>query len=139
MRVRATALIGLCALLGSCAPASTTAELAGTYVLSIRIDTLHLDASGQYRRVSVDIGAGRVAVDTGRWRLSNDRRLVALAALPHRWPDHGRYDPASGTWHEPDTAVRRMEALTIRSTWTGSTTLDLKPELGWRYRRLQQK
>ncbi len=77
-----------------------------------------------------------MVVDSGRWRLSRDRRLVALYQLPQRWPAHGRLDPKTGRWHEADTTVRRTQALVIESTWRGEVTLAVKPEIGWRYRRL---
>jgi hypothetical protein len=124
----------------ACAPATEMADLAGTYVLSIETDTLHLDASGRYTRVFGRGGAlRRAAVDTGRWRVSNNRRMVSLAGLPRRWPEHGRFDPLSGSWHQPDTTVRGTVALEIGVTWTGVVTLGVKPELGWRYRRLRQE
>jgi hypothetical protein len=113
------------------------ADLAGTYVLSIAVDTLHLDSVGRYTRVHVQIGTPRlVSIDRGRWRVSNDRRLVALHNLPQRWPEHGRFDPKTGRWHEADTTLRQTVALMIGSTWRGAVTLGVKPELGWRYRRL---
>lgn len=126
-------------MVSACTRTSTVTALTGTYVLSIGVDTLILRSDGHYRRVITDIGARRTAVDTGRWRLANSGRLVALAALPNRWPDHGRFDPISGAWHLPDTTVRRTEALTISTNWRGAVTLGLKPELGWQYQRLQQE
>ena len=135
---RAVLLLG--AMIMACAPSTEMADLAGTYVLSIEVDTLHLDASGRYTRVHGRTGAmQRAAVDTGRWRVSNNRRMVSLAGLPRRWPEHGRYDPQSGTWHEPDTMVRGTVALEIGVAWSGAVTLGLKPELGWRYRRLRKE
>jgi hypothetical protein len=124
----------------ACTPLPGASELAGTYVLSLETDTLHLDASGRYTRVFGRSGAPQpVAIDTGRWRVSNNGRLVSLAGLPRRWTEHGRFDPKSGTWHQPDTTLRGTLAMQIRVTWTGDVTLDVKPELGWRYIRLQPK
>jgi hypothetical protein len=106
-------------------------------VLSIQADTLHLDRTGRYVRTYTQVGTPqRVDVDSGQWRLSNDKRFVALAGLPQRWPEHGRFDPKTGRWHEADTTVRRTQALVIGSTWRGEVTLGVKPEIGWRYRRL---
>ncbi|MDQ8153834.1 MAG: hypothetical protein P3B98_04145 [Gemmatimonadota bacterium] len=136
MRRSLAALVVFCTTVSACTPASTATALVGTYVLSIGVDTLELRVDGHYRRLITDIGARHVAVDTGRWRLANGGRLVALAALPNRWPDHGRFDPISGAWHLPDTMVRRTEALIIGASWRGAVTLGLKPELGWRYRRV---
>jgi hypothetical protein len=113
------------------------ADIAGTYALSIQADTLHLDRTGRYVRTYTQVGTPqRVDVDSGQWRLSNDKRFVALAGLPQRWPEHGRFDPKTGRWHEADTTVRRTQALVIGSTWRGEVTLGVKPEIGWRYRRL---
>lgn len=121
----------------ACSAPHEMADVAGTYVLSIQTDTLRLDSTGRYVRTFAQLGLPkRVAVDSGRWRLSRDRRLVALYQLPQRWPEHGRYDPQTGRWHEADTAVRRTQALVIESTWRGEVTLAVKPEIGWRYRRL---
>ena len=121
----------------ACSAPSEMADLAGTYVLSIQTDTLRLNSLGRYTRVYARWGTLKhVAVDSGRWRLSRNRRLVALDGLPQRWPEHGRYDPKTGRWHEADTTVRRTQSLVIGSTWRGEVTLDVKPELGWRYRRL---
>lgn len=138
MRTTSAATLMFFAMVPACAPSPKTADLVGTYVLSIETDTLHLDASGQYRRVFGQVGTPRrFAVDTGRWWVSNNQRLVALSALPQRWPAHGRFDPVSGTWHQPDTLLRGMVSLQIHATWTGAVTLDVIPELGWRYRRVR--
>lgn len=111
-------------------------DLAGTYVLSIQTDTLHLDSLGRYTRVYAQMGTPKlVVIDSGRWRLSSNRRLVALDGLPQRWPEHGRFDPKTGRWHEADTAVRRTQSLVIGVTWRGHVTLGVQPEIGWRYRR----
>jgi hypothetical protein len=121
----------------ACSAPTDMADIAGTYVLSIQADTLHLDRTGRYVRTYTQVGTPqRVAVDSGQWRLSNDKRFVALAGLPQRWPEHGRFDPKTGRWHEADTTVRRTQALVIGSTWRGEVTLGVKPEIGWRYRRL---
>lgn len=119
-----------------CSAPVEVAELPGTYVFSIKADTLHLDASGQYRRICVrnELDGG-VSVDTGRWRLSNDGRYVALAGLPQRWPAHGRFDPQTGRWHEADTLRRGVLALEIRQTWKRELTLEAQREFGWRYVR----
>lgn len=121
----------------ACSAPSEMADLAGTYVLSIETDTLRLDSLGRYTRVYAQLGTPKlVAIDTGRWSLSRNRRLVALSGLPQRWPEHGRFDPKTGRWHEPNTTVRRTESLVIGATWKGEVTLGVKPEIGWRYRRL---
>lgn len=139
MRVMSAAIFVLSAMGSACARAPSATDLVGTYVLSIETDTLHLAASGQYRRVFAQVGAPRTfAIDTGRWRVSNNGRLVALSALPQRWPAHGRYDSVSGTWHQPDTLQRGMVSLQINATWTGAVVLDVVPELGWRYRRVRR-
>lgn len=137
MTPRPFVLILCCVTASACSTPPEMADLAGTYVLSIQTDTLRLDRMGRYVRTYAHLGAPRrVAVDSGRWRLSRDRRLVALHALPQRWPEHGRFDPKTGRWHEADTTVRRTQALVIGSTWRGEVTLGVKPEIGWRYRRL---
>lgn len=121
----------------ACSAPPEMADVAGTYVLSIQTDTLRLDSTGRYARTYAHLGVPkRMVVDSGRWRLSRDRRLVALYQLPQRWPAHGRLDPKTGRWHEADTTVRRTQALVIESTWRGEVTLAVKPEIGWRYRRL---
>lgn len=125
-----------CVTAPACSAPPEMADVAGTYVLSIQTDTLRLDSTGRYARTYAHLGVPRrVAVDSGRWRLSRDRRLVALYELPQRWPEHGRFDPKTGRWHEADTAVRRTQSLVIESTWRGTITLGVKPEIGWRYRR----
>lgn len=59
------------------------ADVAGTCVLSIQTDTLRLDSMGRYAWTYAQLGTPkRVVVDSGRWRLSRDRRLVALYELP---------------------------------------------------------
>lgn len=86
------------------------ADVAGTYVLSIQTDTLRLDSMGRYARTYAQMGPPkRVAVDSGRWRLSRNRRLVAVYELPQRWPERGRLDAKTRRWHEADTAVRRTQ------------------------------
>lgn len=137
MVTRSYLLILGCVVAAACSAPPEVADVAGTYVLSIQTDTLRLDSMGRYVRTYAQLGLPkRVAVDSGRWRLSRDRRLVALYQLPQRWPEHGRYDPQTGRWHEADTAVRRTQSLVIESTWRGRLTLGVKPEIGWRYRRL---
>lgn len=127
----------LFAIVSACAPAPQRADLIGSYAMSIATDTLYLDSTGSYRRVFVGAGTPTgFGVDTGRWWLSNNRRLVALSAFPRRWPAHGRYDSVTGAWHQPDTTLRGFVSLQIRSSWTGAVTLDVIPELGWRYRRV---
>lgn len=134
--LRAAAVLSW-ATVTACSAPSEMADLAGTYVLSIQTDTLRLDSLGRYTRVFAQLGTPRLEViDSGRWRLSSSRRLVALEGLPQRWPEHGRFDPKTGRWHEADTTVRRTQSLVIGSTWRGKVTLDVKPEIGWRYRRL---
>lgn len=137
-RVSIACLLVLCCGVGlACTPATDQSTVVGTYVLSIETDTLHLDAGGRYRRVFGRSGAPRAAaIDTGRWRMSTDGRSVALAALPQRWPAHGRYDPVSGVWHQADTLRRGFVSLRIRAGWRGDVTLEAVPELGWLYRRL---
>ena len=122
--------------LQACSAPVDIGELPGTYVFSIKTDTLHLDASGAYRRIFVrNEHDGGVSVDTGRWRLSNDGRYVALAAFPQRWPAHGRFDPQTGRWHEADTTRRGVLALEIQRTWKRELTLLAHSEFGWRYVR----
>lgn len=128
--------LGLALILG-CGRDVDPEEIPGTYAFSIAIDTLTLDAAGGYRRVFVRTGPpGGFGVDTGRWWVSTDGRLVALRAFPQRWPAHGRYDSVTGAWHQPDTLRRGVVSLQIRSTWARGLTLDLMPELDWRYRRV---
>lgn len=135
-RLCVAALLGLMAV-SACSTATEMADLAGTYVFSIETDTLRLDSTGTYARTYAHLGTPhRVWIDSGRWRLSRNGRLVALYALPQRWPEHGRFDPTTGRWHEADTTVRRTQSLVIESTWRGAITLGAKPEIGWRYRRL---
>jgi hypothetical protein len=62
--------------------------------------------------------------------------LGAGDGLPQRWPEHGRFDPKIGRWHGADTAVRRTQSLVLGTTWRGEVILGVKPEIGWRYRRL---
>ena len=139
MHIARSVLVLSCVLGAACTPSVERADLIGTYVLSIETDTLHLEASGRYRRVFGRSGAAaRAATDTGRWRMSNDGKRIALAALPRRWPDHGRYDSVSGVWHQPDTLVRGFVSLHIRKGWRGDLLLDVVPELGWRYRRIER-
>lgn len=120
-------------MLTACSPPTDMAGLAGTYVMTIGIDTLRLDPSGHYTRV---FGSQHV-VDRGRWTVSRNGRLVALHDLPRRWPDHGRFDPTEG-WHAPDTTVRQTVALTIGTTWTGRIALGVQPEIDWQYLRVGQ-
>ena len=122
----------------ACSPPSDMAGLAGTYVMTIayNTDTLRLDPSGRYTRRYVQGSSPVVPVDTGRWTVSRNGRLVQVRDLPRRWPEHGRYDPVQG-WHAPDTTVRQTAALSIGTTWTGRTELGVRPEIGWRYRRLR--
>jgi cobalamin biosynthesis Mg chelatase CobN len=137
MTARLVVVVLTWATASACSAPSEMADLAGTYVLSIQTDTLRLDSTGRYARTYAQLGTPkRVTVDSGRWGLSRDRRLVALYALPQRWPEHGRFDPKTGRWHEADTTVRRTQALVIGSTWRGEVTLGVQPEIGWRYRRL---
>lgn len=137
MRLTRFAITMLCACGLACAAAPEAGELAGTYAFSIATDTLHLEPSGHYRRVFVQPSAqGGFGTDTGRWWLSNDRRRVGLSAMPRRWPEHGRYDPVARTWHQPDTLMRGVVSLQIRSHWFGDLTLDVMPEVGWRYERV---
>lgn len=136
MKTRHAPLVAL-ALIQSAACAAPTdmAGLAGTYVMTLGIDTLTLSAQGRYTRVYVLLTSPKVAsVDTGRWMLSNKGRLVSLRNLTQRWPQHGRYDPAQG-WHAADTTVRQTVGLTIDKTWTGRIVLGVRPEIGWRYVR----
>jgi hypothetical protein len=113
------------------------AGLAGTYVMHVdyNTDTLRLDASGRYSRVYVQGSSSDVAADTGRWSLSRNRRLVMIHGLRRRWPEHGRFDPAQG-WHGADTSVVQTIGLTIGTTWRGKPELGVRPEIGWRYRRV---
>lgn len=89
-----------------CSAPVEVAELPGTYVFSIKADTLHLEASGLYRRVFVrnELDGG-VSVDTGRS-------------------------------HEADTLRRGVLALEIKRTWKRELTLEAHSEFGWRYARL---
>ena len=136
-RVLSAAVLLSWTTVAACSAPSEMADLAGTYVLSIQTDTLHLDSLGRYTRVYAQMGTPKlVAIDSGRWRLSNNKRFVALFGLPQRWPEHGRIDPKTGRWHEADMTVRRTVSLVIGTTWRGEVTLGLKPEIGWRYRRL---
>lgn len=131
------AAIAALVLAAACAPPSETRDLAGTYVFSIATDTLRLDTTGHYTRVYGYSGSpAGVVVDSGRWRLSNNRRMVALSGLSSRWPEHGRYDPKAGTWHQPDTTVRRSFSLIIGRTWKGTITLAANPDFGWVYHRM---
>ena len=138
MRIAGSILLALCVLAsGACAPSRDATSLAGTYAFSFGFDTLYLEPSGRFRRVFRSAAAaGGFSVDTGRWVVSRNRRLVGLSALPQRWPAHGRFDSLSGRWHEPDTLLRGAVSLQIRATWTGALTLDYKPEIDWRYRRV---
>lgn len=137
MQPRRSVSVLICGTALACSAPAEIADVAGTYVLSIQTDTLRLDSTGRYARTYAQVGMPKlVVIDSGRWSLSRDRRLVALYALPQRWPEHGRFDPKTGRWHEADTTVRRTQALVIESTWRGAVTLGVKPELGWRYRRL---
>lgn len=137
-RARAIVLL-LTATIVACASSRDMTDLAGTYVFAIDVDTLRLDPTGRYTRVyGAHDASQRAAVDTGRWRVSNNGRMVSLAGLPRRWPEHGRFDPVSGRWHVPDTTARGTVALQIGVTWTGAVTLELQPEIGWRYRRVRR-
>ena len=132
-RVPHPMVVMMTVMLTACSPPTDIAGLAGTYVMTIGIDTLRLDPSGRYSRV---FGSQNV-VDRGRWTVSTNGRLVALHDLPRRWPAHGRFDPVQG-WHAPDTTVRQTVALMIGTTWTGRIALGVQPEIGWRYLRLRQ-
>lgn len=139
MRAAMRMLLSAGALAAACAPTPERDDVIGSYTMSIATDTLHLDSSGAYRRVFVRGEAPQgVAVDTGRWWLSKDGRHVGLSALPRRWPEHGRYDPVSGAWHQPDTLLRGVLSLRIHANWSGDLSLDVIPELDWRYRRVRR-
>jgi hypothetical protein len=133
--VRSAILTAVSLALAACSSPTDAASLAGTYVMSIGTDTLRLDPSGRYARAFLVRAPDVVAVDTGRWSLSRNGRMVTLENLPRRWPEHGRFDPVQG-WHAPDTTVRQTIALLVGTTWTGKTTLGVRPEIGWRYVRL---
>lgn len=137
MKLRLCALLVCSATASACSAPVEMDDLVGTWVLSIQTDTLRLDSTGHYARTYAQLGTPRqVAIDSGRWRLSNDQRMVALHTLPQRWPEHGRFDPKTGRWHEADTTIRRTQSLVIESSWRGRVTLAVMPEIGWRYRRL---
>lgn len=114
---------------------STPADMpgfAGTYVMTMGIDTLRLDTVGRYRRTHLlNTAPPTLSIDTGKWTLANKGRLVTLHGFVKRWPEHG-YDPVQG-WHAPDTITRQAVALTTGTTWTGRIALGVRPELGWRY------
>lgn len=132
---RALAMIAV--LLAACSAPPDMAGLAGSYVMSIDIDTLRLGADGTYRRTHVVLSRPpRIRVDSGKWTVMLDGRLVALRDLRSRWPEHGRYDPKDGSWHSPDTSVVRTVSLTVERTWTGKLELGVRPEIGWKYVRL---
>ena len=101
-------------------------------------DTLVLHPGGTYTRTFVGPSTPNGAIDTGQWRLSGRGTAVALQGLPNRWPQHGRFDPKLG-WHMPDTSVRGTTALTINRRWMRRTSLDVMPEKGWRYHRIEAK
>ena len=83
-RARAAVLLGW-TVVSTCSAPTTMADLAGTYVLSIETDTLRLDSLGRYTRIHAQIGAPRlVSIDSGQWRVSNNKRYVALLGLPQR-------------------------------------------------------
>ena len=118
--------------------AADRSDPIGSWAMSIDggADTLLLYSAGVYTRTFVGPSTPNGAIDTGRWRLTRNKSVVSLGSLTNRWPEHGRFDPKLG-WHMPDTSVRSTFALTINRRWTGTTTLDLMPEKGWRYRRVE--
>ena len=124
-------------VVAGCSTPRDIAGLSGSYVMTIGTDTLHMDGTGLYRRVMVfNASPAVVLVDSGRWMLAQQGRLVALRDLPQRWPQHGNYDPKQG-WHAGDSTIRQTVSLVVGSTWTGRTELGVRPEIGWRYLRIQ--
>jgi len=126
------------AALGGCSIPTDMEQLAGTYVMSVGTDTLRLEASGRYTRVRrAPPSTGPVAIDSGRWTISERARLVGLHEFVRTWSEHGRFDPQQG-WHAPDTSARRTIGLAIGRTWSGRVALGVQRELGWRYLRVEE-
>jgi hypothetical protein len=109
----------------ACGPRSDVEGVAGTYVLRDS-DTLALEASGHFRRAHrTRVPNGETTfVDTGRWVIRGEGRLVALT-MPVRWSQqHGHVmQPESIT-------VARPIALAIARNWRGQRRLDYRPDLG---------
>ena len=121
--------------LAACTKPRDVAALAGTYVMhqSLAADTLHLRADGRYVRAYRKAGAATM-VDSGRWFLTNNKKMVGLRDYPRRWAFvHDLMgDPNGLALTRPATL-----ALTVERGRFGRLRLGWHSEFGWWYERIK--
>jgi hypothetical protein len=129
---RAVSLV-IAGILFACASEPTALSLAGAYVMSrnANADTLFLRAGGVYRRSFH--GPNGLAIDSGRWTLSRDHRMVILRDFPKRWAFV--HDLMGDTTNGRVLTRPGTVGLTLSRSWTGKTRLDWYPEFAWRFER----
>lgn len=134
--IRGTVPIGLlAAALAACSIPHDMAGIAGVYVMSQKraSDTLRLTADGRYTR-TYRVDDEPAVVDSGRWFLSRDARLVGLRDYPRRWAFV--HDLMSDTTRGRLLTRPSSLALTVERSRLGALRLGWHSDWGWWYLRV---